>query len=257
MATCVISNQTFMRNLYRTDIFIIVAALLMCCGPGRVYGAGCGTAGAQSPEAAAPDTTVPGLRYKIIGDDSHVPQFEEIPMTGKVPVEYFDFEIEKFIGEHYGESLFQGRYRRYGLPEFYRLKDFVKDTDTVCGIITTGYTAGGPNYVMYTRTDTLGYDIDSRDAGRQHKALLYTDSLTLYLDLTPIRQSIPFQLLKEGRIDELPEKYRFPFDGNYGRDYIIRLYVRDGGVARAQVMRIYDSRAAVCRTGKNPYCDDK
>lgn len=185
---------------------------------------------------------------KTISPDVEKPEFHEMPIHGMKPLEIFDFELDSFIYQQYGERLFAERYKRYGLPEFYRLSELTRPTDTVVGIISTPYLKSSQlMYVLTNKADTLDFDIRHCRTGQD---VFDTDSAVVYFSNYPIAESEPYRLLLADSLDYLPEKYWAPYFEPGGSDYIVRLYVRNNIVRGAQVMRIYDSRARIYEVRK-------
>lgn len=187
---------------------------------------------------------------KAIGPDVEKPGFYEMPIHGMKPLETFDFELDSFIYAQYGERLFAERYRRYGLPEFYRLSEMTRPTDTVVGIISTPYLKSSQlMYVLTNKADTLPFDVAH---GHTANDVFETDSCIVFFELSPLAESEPYRLLLADSLDYLPEKYWATYFEPGGSDYIVRLYVKNNIVRRAQVMRIYDSRTRISRIHKDP-----
>ena len=190
---------------------------------------------------------------KTIGPEVERPRFYEIPIRGEKPLEIFDFELDSFIYEQYGERLFAERFKRYGLPEFYRLSEMTRPTDTIVGIVSTPYWKY--YQVMYVFTNKIDrLDYDHGYAGSRYSSMgndvVRTDSSTVIFKVFPLVGSEPYRLLLSDSLDYLPEKYWVPYVEPGGSDYIVKLYVKDNIVRRAQVMRIYDSRARIYEVRK-------
>lgn len=232
-------------------IWIILAAMIMAvtlqCRDHSGVAADAISANDTEPAQDQPSPKK-GPFEKTIGPEVERPRFYEMPIRGEKPLEIFDFELDSFIYAQYGERLFAERYKRYGLPEFYRLSEMTRPTDTVVGIISTPYLKSSQlMYVLTNKTDTLDFDIRHSRTGQD---VFDTDSAVVYFSNYPIAESEPYRLLLSDSLDFLPEKYWIPYIASGGSDYIVRLYVRNNIVRRAQVMRIYDSRTLIYKVRK-------
>lgn len=202
----------------------------------------------SSPAQRNADDT---LMQKRVGPEVERPQFYAVPIKGLKPLDTFDFELDEFINAQYGERLFSERYKRYGLPEFYRLTEIARPVDTIIGIISTPYLKSSQlMYALTNKVDTLNFDIEHEWTGSD---IFDTDSITVLFSLSPLIESEPYRLLLADRLDDLPENYRVPYVEPGGSDYIIRMYVKDSAVRRAEVMRIYDSRTRVYKVRKKTH----
>lgn len=195
---------------------------------------------------------------KTFDPEAKKPRFYEIPIKGMMPLETFDFDLDKFIKRQFGEELIHDNkrlsYKRYGIPEFYQLTEMVRPTDTIMGIICPDLNPySQPRYLFTNKTDTLNYDIDN-DNYRHRIPEEYrgtdisidespdNDSLDIHFRLYPIGDSEPFRLLMADSLDKLPEEYWSPYAERGVSDYVVKIYVKDYIVRRAEVMRIYDTR---------------
>lgn len=237
-----------MRKIWIILAAMVMAVTLQCCDH---RGAAADAISANDTEPAQ-DQPSPkkGPFEKSIGPEVERPRFYEIPIRGEKPLEIFDFELDSFIYEQYGERLFAERYKRYGLPEFYRLSEMTRPTDTIVGIVSTPYLNSSQlRYALTNKVDTLAFDVAH---GHRGQDVFKTDSSTVFFKLSPIAESEPYRLLLADSLSQLPDKYLVPYIEPGGSDYIVRLYVKDNVVRRAEVMRIYDSRTRVERVHKDP-----